>query len=192
MRQGFTSRKVRDSHFKSLAPFKKGIEDPEEKKRYKFQTAYLIQEFLVAAKSLKELNLKSNKIGDDGMIIISKAFAGHHLSKLELLDLTQTNLTAESFRVMTNTMRGKQNLSTLILDKNNLGTTYSFSTIAHIIATGHKLKVISMKSCNLNDMFGVPFSEALKSNRGLVRFNFYDNELTSRTLVQLAHAIKET
>ena len=36
MRQGFTSRKVKDSNFTSLRSFKKGIEDPEEKKRYKF------------------------------------------------------------------------------------------------------------------------------------------------------------
>ena len=116
------------------------------------------------------------------MTIISKAFAGHHLSKIELLDLTQTNMTAESFRVMANTMRGKQSISTLILDRNNLGTSYPFTSIAHIVSTGHKLKVLSMKSCGLNDMFGMPFAESMKSNKSLVRFNFYDNAMTSRTL----------
>ena len=48
----------------------------------------MIQGFLCLARNLKELILKSNKIGDEGLTIISKAFAGNHLSKLELLDLT--------------------------------------------------------------------------------------------------------
>ena len=35
------------------------------------------------------------------------------------------------------------------------------------------------------------FAEALKTNKGLEKFNFYGNEMTSRTLMVLAAAIKE-
>ena len=83
-------------------------------------------------------------------------------------------------------------LKTLILDRNNLGTSYAFTKISQMIASGYYLKNLSLKSCGLNDMFGVPFAEALKTNKGLVKFNFYDNELTSRTLTQLAISIRET
>ena len=67
---------MRDSSFPSLANFKKGIDVKEEKKRYKLQTAYMIKEFLCQCQSLKELLLKSNKIGDEGMTVIAEAFLG--------------------------------------------------------------------------------------------------------------------
>ena len=89
-------------------------------------------------------------------------------------------------------MRVNHCLKTLICDKNNLGTSYPFTRINQLIAAGNYLKVLSLKSCGLTDTFGVPFAEALKSNKGLTQFNFYDNELTSKTLVQLAISIKES
>ena len=50
-------------------------EDQGEVKRYRLQTAFLIEEFLSRAKCLKEFVIKGNKIGDEGMRHISKAFA---------------------------------------------------------------------------------------------------------------------
>ena len=151
----------------------------------------MIKEFLCQTKCLNEFILKSNKIGDEGMTVIAEAFLGAQ-SKIQLLDLTQTNITAEAFRVVVGNMRVNHSLKTLICDKNNLGTSYAFSRISQIIATGNYLKVLSLKSCGLNDNFGVPFSEALRTNKGLVKFNFYDNLLTSRTLSTLAVAIRES
>ena len=49
-----------------------------------------------------------------------------------------------------------------------------------------------MAHCHLTDTFGQSFAEALKTNKQLVKFNFYGNELTSATLKQLAVALEES
>ena len=53
------------------------------------------------------------------------------------------------------------------------------------------MRVLSLAHCELADTFGVPFAEALKRNRGLVKFSLNDNNLTSKTLSSLAYAMKE-
>ena len=112
-------------------------------------------------------------------------------SSVQLLNFADTNMTAQGFRALITTLRSNHDLHTLILDNNDLGTPYSFQAISGLIASTAKFKVLSCANCRLSDTFGVPFAEALKTNRGLERFNFYGNELTSRTLRHLAQAFKE-
>ena len=47
-----------------------------------------------------------------------------------------------------------------------------------------------MANCQLTDTFGVQFSEALKTNRYLEKFNFSGNEMTSLTLAAFARTLK--
>ena len=89
-------------------------------------------------------------------------------------------------------MKSNHDLQTLILDKNNLNTTFAFTAINSIIAAGSSLKVLSLAHCHLVDTFGHAFAAAMKTNKGLVKFNFYGNEMTSRTLETLSIALKET
>jgi len=89
-------------------------------------------------------------------------------------------------------LRTNHRLSTLIADKNNLNTTYSFLPINHIVATNNTIKTLSCAHCNLTDTFGAVFAEALKTNRRLAKVNLFGNEMTCRTLTLLAQALKET
>ena len=130
MRQGFTSRNVTmDEEFESLKPFKplRGFElDQKETKRQKFQTAYLLREFLFKITSLDELILKGNKLGDEGMNIISEAMTTNNCS-LKKLDLTSVGMTHESFRSLLISMRTNHKLRHLIVDSNKLGTNSAFT-----------------------------------------------------------------
>ena len=77
-RQGHVNPFFQDLDFRALMPFKNNRlmeEDQGEIKRYRLQTAFLIEEFLSRATCLKEFVIKGNKIGDEGMRHISKAFA---------------------------------------------------------------------------------------------------------------------
>lgn len=146
-------------------------EESLEKKRYRLQTAYLISEFLLRISSLRELSLKSNRIGDEGLIEICKALNDRHCC-IEKLDLSHTGMTSDSFRKIS--LLRNQHLKTLILDRNNLSTTWTFSPIAQIMSSSH-LQSLSLKECFLLDSFGIAFSEALRNNRTLQKFNFFDN-----------------
>ena len=88
-------------------------------------------------------------------------------------------------------MKPNHTLQTLIMDKNNLNTIYNFAQITGIIAAGSSLKVLSMAYCHLTDTFGGHFAEAMKTNKGLEKFNFYGNEMTCKTLSILAIALKD-
>ena len=85
-------------------------------------------------------------------------------------------------------MRKNTNINTLIIDRNNLNM---LKDIKEIIAAGSTLKVFSAAHCHLMDGFGEKFADALKTNKGLIRFNLYGNEMTCRTLGKLAEALKE-
>lgn len=57
------------------------------------------------------------------MIVIAEALM-YSNSSIELLDITQTSITAESFRQILQSMKTNYNLNTLIADKNNLHTSH--------------------------------------------------------------------
>ena len=145
------------------------------------------------SESLKELILKSNKIGDEGMTHIAGALHGS-TSKIHLLNLTQTGITADSVKTILFNLKTDKtsHLRQLILDRNNLNTTYNFNSISYVVAAAKSLQVLSFADCNLADTFGLPFAEALKSNRGLQKVNLSHNEMTSKTLSSIANALKET
>lgn len=105
-------------------------------------------------KSLKHLTLKSNKLGDDGVKIISEALQLTR-SSITKLDISKTGITADSFKYLLLNMKTNHSLSTLILDKNNLHSSYAFTSIAHVIAVSNTLQVLSCAHCNLSDSFGV-------------------------------------
>lgn len=125
------------------------------------------------------------------MSIIAEAVTGN-LSSIKKLDLTQTCITAESFRSLLISMRSNHKLKTLIVDKNNLGTNHAFTPISYVITAGTTLKVLSAANCNLSDYFGVTFAEAMKTNRAMTKFNFYGNMMTCRTLSLLASSMLES
>ena len=187
--KGFSSHRVYlDKEFYSLKPLehhKIENDDLKEKKRFKLQTAFLIRDFLLKIKSLKQFIFRANKIEDEGMIVIAEALQ-YSNSSIEMLDITQTSITADSFKQIVSAMKTNYNLHTLIADKNNLNTSYQFQQIRSIVATNSTTKVLSFAHCNLTDTFGVPFAEAIASNRALTRVNLYGNEMTDRTLSMLA------
>lgn len=52
--------------------------------------------------------------------------------------------------------------------------------------------MLSLANCHLTDTFGCQFSEAMKTNKGLKKLNFYGNELTWKTLAILSTALKDS
>ena len=142
-------------------------------------------------KSLKYLNLKSNKIGDDGMKVIAQALKGVS-SKIQVLNLTKTGITHLSFRKICQNIATNHDMLTLIVNKNNLASHYNFKEIINMCQASSTLKELSCSNCHLTDTFGIMFCEALKTNRALAKFNFYGNEMTSRTLIAFASALKES
>ena len=88
-------------------------------------------------------------------------------------------------------MRSNHNLQSLILNKNNLNTTFPFKDIILIIAASSSIKYLSLAHCHLTDYFGEKFAEGMKTNKGLEKFNFSGNDMTSKTLSHLSIALKE-
>lgn len=80
---------------------------------------------------------------------------------------------------------------TLIADKNNLNTPNVFAAFANSLRSGSSLKHISLANCHLTDTFGIPFGDALKTNKELVKFNLSGNEFTSATVKQMAFSLEE-
>lgn len=147
---------------------------------------------MAKSKSLKELILKSNKIGDEGMVVIAEALNGF-TSHVELINLSQTNISCESFRALLLHLRNNSRMKTLIVDKNNLHSVMPFSAIKDTISQqSSKMEVLSCAHCNLSDSFGLAFAEGLKRNRFLKRVNFYGNEMTCRSLSNLAAALRDS
>ena len=69
-----------DRNWNSLKPFKfHGAEnmnaEESEKKRYRLQSAYLIKDFIERTRSLQQLNLKANRLGNEGIEVIAEALA---------------------------------------------------------------------------------------------------------------------
>ena len=182
-----------ESEWESLKPFKsnkKSEEDLKEKKRYRFQTAYLICEFLCKKTSIKEFTIKSNKIGDEGMCIIAEAFNGYKTS-LSHLNISQTSITWVSFGKILKELKNNHVLLSLVADKNNLNTPHTFSAVGNLIKSASAIKNLSLAECHLTDTFGLAFAIAMKYNKHLVKFNLYDNEITSETIKQLATSLDE-
>ena len=73
-------------------------------------------------------------------------------------------------------------LLSLVADKNNLNTPQTFSAVGQLIKSASTIRNLSLAHCQLTDTFGLSFAAALKHNKQLVKFNFYDNEMTSDTL----------
>lgn len=87
------------------------------------------------------------------MNIIAEALSAAN-SSIKKLDISQTGITADSLRNIFVSMRTNHHLQTLIIDNNNLNTSYSFHAIQHIIASANTLRVLSCANCNLSDTFG--------------------------------------
>ena len=116
------------------------------------QTAFLIKEFLFKITSLREFICRGNKIGDEGMSVISEALHAKN-SSLNKLDITKTGITAVSFKSILTNIRYShhQHLRTLIVDHNDLSTNAQFEDISYMISSTNTLQVLSVASCNISD-----------------------------------------
>jgi Ran GTPase-activating protein (RanGAP) involved in mRNA processing and transport len=76
--------------------------------------------------SLMMLNLSENKIGDEGIELLSKAF-NEGKSRLQKLYLSSVNATVTGFKTLFMALRLNQHLMHLTLDNNNFKTPPSFT-----------------------------------------------------------------
>jgi Ran GTPase-activating protein (RanGAP) involved in mRNA processing and transport len=74
--------------------------------------------FLESSSSLIMLNISENKIGDEGIELLSKAF-NEGKSRLNKLNLSHINGTAAGFKTLFMALRSNQHLTHLTLDGND-------------------------------------------------------------------------
>ena len=76
-----------------------------------------------------EFNIKSNKLGDEGMMIIADAFTGYSCN-ITHLNISQTAITSQSFARLCFNLRSNHTLLNLIADKNDLHSQLNFHSLA--------------------------------------------------------------
>jgi len=93
---------------------------------------------LLNCKSIRQLSLKANKLGDNGIARMASALEGK-VSMLDDLNLSKCDITKTGLFFLIKSLRNNQHLHTLTLDFNNLESNQPFYVIGKMISSGCKL-----------------------------------------------------
>lgn len=102
-------------------------------------------------KVLADLNLSRNKIGDKGIIALSKALIYNAASMLWRLHLASCEIKGEGTKRLLGDLRHNKKLMTLILDNNEFDDETLCTVFIEAISLNKHLTKLSLSNCELHD-----------------------------------------
>ncbi|XP_067260695.1 ribonuclease inhibitor-like isoform X6 [Chanodichthys erythropterus] len=138
---------------------------------------------------LRELDLSENKIGDEGLMLLSDRLKDPHC-KLEKLWLSQCNITAEGCAALTSALRSSSHLRELNLSENKTGDE-GLTLLSDGLKDPHcKLENLMLSKCNFTAEGCAALTSALRSNSHLRELNLIGNEIGDASVKSLS-ALKD-
>ena len=139
--------------------------------------------------SLK-LMLKYSHCGDRGMMVIVRSLIHFQFQlKVEKLHLPCADITAESFRYMSDAYNTFKSLKELDLTSNNVGPSGAI-VLAHILEVGSSLKKINLKNMRIDEKGAAKLIPNLANHKQLSELVLSGNSLGASGVEQLAKSLQ--
>ena len=135
---------------------------------------------------LKELDLNSNNIGNNGIKQVASALGS--ISTLEKLNLSNCNFTAKGALPLFQILAKNSRLKELILDKNFLDGK-RLRVLRDFIGNNNGLHYLSMNHCRLGEEGAYFISQGLTKNRKLRTLLLSNNNIFDEGLIRLGQTI---
>jgi Ran GTPase-activating protein (RanGAP) involved in mRNA processing and transport len=139
---------------------------------------------------LLELNLSSNKIGDQGVEDLTKVFH-QNVSCLMKLDLSNCGITCSSIGKLFYSLKSNNFLKYLNLESNDFNGP-SFNQISIFLLSNRRLESLNLGSCNINSDGAHAIGEGLCKNTALKYLDLSQNKIEGHSLKRWADCLGKT
>nr|AAP92144.1 leucine-rich repeat protein N5C [synthetic construct] len=126
--------------------------------------------------SLRELNLSHNKLGDAGVRLLLQGLLDPG-TRLEKLDLNDTDLTEAGVKDLASVLRSNPSLRELSLSTNKLGDAGVRLLLQGLLDPGTRLEKLYLEDNDLTEAGLKDLASVLRSNPSLRELNLSDNKL---------------
>ncbi|XP_048051941.1 NACHT, LRR and PYD domains-containing protein 12-like isoform X4 [Megalobrama amblycephala] len=183
---------------KGLTLLSDGLKDPQCKlEKLTLFECNIIDEGVAALTSalrsnshLRELVLTGNKIGDEGLMLLSDGLKDPHC-KLEKLRLDNCNITAEGCAALTSALRSNSHLRELDLYENKIGDK-GLKLLSDGLKDPHcKLEKLMLWYCDITAESCAALASALRSNSHLRELDLTENKIGGQGLMLLSDGLKD-
>ncbi|XP_048051933.1 NACHT, LRR and PYD domains-containing protein 12-like isoform X5 [Megalobrama amblycephala] len=139
---------------------------------------------------LRELDLSGNKIGDEGLMLLSDGLKDPHC-KLEKLTLNSCNITVEGCAALTSALRSNSHLRELYLTVNKIGDK-GLMLLSDGLKDPHcKLEKLELWMCYFAAEGCAALASALRSNSHLRELDLFMNIIGDEGLTLLSDGLKD-
>nr|XP_049616941.1 NACHT, LRR and PYD domains-containing protein 3 isoform X29 [Syngnathus scovelli] len=140
---------------------------------------------LSSSRTLRELDLSNNDLGDDGLEALAAGLAKSQCT-LQVLKLMSCDLSKKSCEALASVLSSSRTLRELDLSHNDLGDDGLEALAAGLAKPQCTLQVLTLESCNLSEKSGEALASVLSSSRTLRKLDLSDNYLGDDGLEALA------
>ncbi|XP_078504508.1 ribonuclease inhibitor-like [Lissotriton helveticus] len=144
---------------------------------------------LCSNRSLLELNLSRNDLGDAGVTLICDAFK-HRDTRLQRINLSQCGITGDSCAALAAVLRSNRSLLELYLGGNVLGVAGASLLCDALKHPDTRLQKISLCGCEITGASCAALAAALRSSRSLLELDLHVNALGDTGVTLIFDALK--
>uniref|UniRef100_A0A8C0LZW8 NLR family pyrin domain containing 13 n=1 Tax=Canis lupus familiaris TaxID=9615 RepID=A0A8C0LZW8_CANLF len=150
-----------------------------------------LSEALLKNKSLTHLNLRRNKLRDEGVKFLCKALS-HPDCSLQNLDLSDCSFTADGCQELANALRHNHNMKILDIRNNDVQDN-GVKHLCEVLQDPYcELNTLGLEKCNLTPACCQHLSSVLTSSKSLINLNLLENDLEPIGVSILWKALKKS
>ncbi|XP_041589906.1 NACHT, LRR and PYD domains-containing protein 13-like [Vulpes lagopus] len=150
-----------------------------------------LSDALLKNKSLTHLNLRRNKLRDEGVKFLCKALS-HPDCSLQNLDLSDCSFTADGCQELANALRHNHNMKILDIRNNDVQDNGVKHLCEVLQDPNCELNTLGLEKCNLTPACCQHLSSVLTSSKSLVNLNLLENDLEPSGVSILWKALKKS
>jgi len=144
-------------------------------------------ELLKANRSLVQLSLEGNELGDDEITPLAEIIGNH--PTLKILFLGNNSFTDSGAKLLANGIKKNGSLQTVRLSTNHVGTKGGDSLGEALIANT-TLRTLELKDCQISTDGLVSIASALRLSHTLQDLNISENSLADPAMQEIGEALK--